>query len=790
MGLHRGPQGRRTATFVVIAVVMAWVASGCLWTQRINVTSSGGQSQATATPHDISDDGRFVLFSSNATDLVPGVTTSACRLYRRDNSTGAVVVASVGASGSVVSPSPCRGTMSGDGRRVAFDRSSDDAAAGDRNGKTDVFVRDLTAGTTVLASVPTFGGQAFDHSHIADLSADGRYVLFLSAATNITPGGHADLYTDAFVRDLQEQRTVAATYQFLLYIDGEGWFDLTDRNNVVLAKFGYQDAQTLDVNFAVAKPDPSDPLHNRFYLGYSKVTGDWSSGSMTAYCRINPTPDGGCARLTATWPTYFTLTDIDSSKDVGAPYDRILISHQTIDPYSGQTTARVRMVEPYDLWSTTPITPVDGGQGATAPNGLAYGGRFADDGKLVAFQSTSTNLVPSDTNGQSDIFIREIATNTVRRHSLGMHGEQGNGASNTPVISADGKFVAFRSSATNFVGAGQVADTNGVADVFERVTEQPPAISQIHGFAQLVVPPGGSRPVTITGQRFASNASLGASPASVQFSNVDVVDDTTITATMTAVPGAPEGVPQLGIDLWVTNTVAPWGMTLAGAKLPALRVGTWPGIVRSNAPLWPQNEAAGRGSYRNFHQSVVPAGWIYADPGWIDDLLAPSNPLTTFACIILPVNTSPFSSAERAALRDYVQAGGTLVAVGESPDFPGGNATMNALSAYLGAHVSIVAGSGPHDAAGFASTTDIASVPPYTTGVSSIGYGAAGRLDVTAPAQVLVRTPAGVPILAVESVGAGRLVMSSDSNMLSNHNNGAYTAHDNDKLSDNLCRWG
>ena len=84
------------------------------------------------------------------------------------------------------------------------------------------------------------------------------------------------------------------------------------------------------------------------------------------------------------------------------------------------------------------------------------------DGRFVAFRSDATNLVPGDTNGATDVFVRDRQTGTTRRVSVGPGGAQGNGGSFMPAISADGRFVAFESSATNLVPG----DTNDMEDMF------------------------------------------------------------------------------------------------------------------------------------------------------------------------------------------------------------------------------------------------------------------------------------------------------------------------------------
>jgi Tol biopolymer transport system component len=84
------------------------------------------------------------------------------------------------------------------------------------------------------------------------------------------------------------------------------------------------------------------------------------------------------------------------------------------------------------------------------------------NGRFVAFESLASNLVPGDTNGVEDIFVRDRRTGTTRRVSLGPNGIQGNGASQDAALSATGRFVVFQSEASNLVPG----DTNGVEDVF------------------------------------------------------------------------------------------------------------------------------------------------------------------------------------------------------------------------------------------------------------------------------------------------------------------------------------
>ena len=118
--------------------------------------------------------------------------------------------------------------------------------------------------------------------------------------------------------------------------------------------------------------------------------------------------------------------------------------------------------------------------GGAQGNGFSFDPAISADGRWVAFASTATNLVAGDTNGFTDVFVHDRQTGTTERASLSIFGDQGDGNSFGPSISADGQCVAFTSGATNLLGFGQPAgplgvgmgpgpgDTNGFCDVFVR----------------------------------------------------------------------------------------------------------------------------------------------------------------------------------------------------------------------------------------------------------------------------------------------------------------------------------
>src|SRR5262249_27327165 len=95
-------------------------------------------------------------------------------------------------------------------------------------------------------------------------------------------------------------------------------------------------------------------------------------------------------------------------------------------------------------------------------NGGSFFPSLSGDGRYVAFWSRASNLVPGDTNSREDVFVKDLWTGAVVRASPTAGGSQANGGSDTPALSADGRYVAFRSGASNLVPG----DTNGAADIF------------------------------------------------------------------------------------------------------------------------------------------------------------------------------------------------------------------------------------------------------------------------------------------------------------------------------------
>lgn len=346
-------------------------------TERISLTSAGGEANGNSQTAFISPDGRYVAFASTATNLVPNDFNFESDIFVRDrqsNQTSRVSVASNGAQANGRSISPA---ISSGGRYVAFQSNATNLVSGDLNFSDDIFIHDRQSGLTILISVSSSGVQANFSSMLPSLSASGRQVAFRSYASNLVNGDTNDQY-DIFVRDLDSNQT----------------------SRVSISSSGDQ------------------------------ANGDSISAVISA--------DGRYVAFVSEADNLVT-GDTNNARDVFV-HDR-----QT------GTTERVSIASDGEQANDTTNTIL----GITA------------DGRQVAFASWANNLVNDDDNNTYDVFVHDRWFGVTQLVSLDNNLVQGNRDSYHPSISADGRYIAFDSYATNLVNN----DTNNAADVFVRDRE-------------------------------------------------------------------------------------------------------------------------------------------------------------------------------------------------------------------------------------------------------------------------------------------------------------------------------
>jgi Ca2+-binding RTX toxin-like protein len=340
-------------------------------TTRVSVDLAGNPGNDSSYTPSISADGRFVAFSSDASNLVPGDTNNNLDNFVRDLSTNTTTRVSVDSAGNQGNRGSNQVSISADGRLVAFSSAASNLVPGDTNNSIDIFVRDLSTNTTTLVSVSSRGDRANDDSSIPSISANGRFVTFYSFATNLVPGDTNDT-RDIFVRDL-----------------------LTNTTTLVSASSNGEIANRASIRSSIS-------ADGRFVAFSSRAS--------------NLVPG-----------------DTNDTTDI------------FVRDLSTNTTTRISASSRGNQGNKESSTPF-----------------ISADGRFVTFSSEASNLVPGDTNNKEDIFVRDLSTNTTTRLSVDSAGNQGNSDSEFPSISANGQKVAFSSFATNLVPG----DTNNGPDLF------------------------------------------------------------------------------------------------------------------------------------------------------------------------------------------------------------------------------------------------------------------------------------------------------------------------------------
>jgi Tol biopolymer transport system component len=377
--------GLTKATLVLFAALFLGVAgagpaaagTGAAATERVSVSVAGGDANGSSFDPAVGVDGRLVAFSSGASNLVADDTNGVPDVFVRDRETGETQRVSLATDGAQATYASGDAVISASGRFVAFDSLANDLVAGDTNGFDDVFVHDRLTGTTERVSVSNDGTQGDLGSFGPTISADGRYVAFRSRATNLVPGDTNGV-DDIFVRDLQS----GTTQRVSVSTDGVEANDASGPQAAISANGGYVVFQSAATNL---------------------VDGD-SNGAVDGFVR-----------------------DLKAGR-----------------------TERVSVAT----------------NGAQANGGLVSGSDVAisADGRYVGFSSDASNLVAGDTNDVSDVFLRDRTAPKTTRISVASNGDQANGDSTSPAMSADGSRVAFDSDAANLTNG----DLNNAGDVFLR----------------------------------------------------------------------------------------------------------------------------------------------------------------------------------------------------------------------------------------------------------------------------------------------------------------------------------
>lgn len=320
--------------------------------------------------------------------------------------------------------------VSADGRFVAFTSFANNLVIGDTS-PADVFLRDRLTGTTTRISVTTSGEQANKSSGFAAISANGRWVAFQSEATNLAPND-TNSETDVFLHD------TATGNIHLISADANGVPGSSASGGVAISADGRFAAFTSFAdNLVVGDTNSVPDVFVRDLENGTTQRVSVDSFGVQGNARSDSPAISGDGRFIA-FNSF--ATNLSSPPTSGAFH---VFVHDRISQITELITVPAFGPEA-DGWSFRP--------------------QISDDGRFVVFRSGATNLVAGDTNGVTDIFVRDRIDGTTDRVSIGDSGEEGDQAAGLGDISLDGRYVAFASNATNLVAN----DTNNALDVFLR----------------------------------------------------------------------------------------------------------------------------------------------------------------------------------------------------------------------------------------------------------------------------------------------------------------------------------
>jgi len=415
-----------------------------------SVTPRGPSGQST---YSVSTTGRYVAFASESDDLTLNDTNEWRDVFVRDMLTGSntlVSVATNGFSGAGLSLEPA---ISGTGRYVAFSSYATNLVAGDTNLLQEVFIRDLQSNTTAMVSVAMDGvtpgnSNCFQPS----ISADGRFVLFHSQASNLAPGSFGNGVENLFLRDLQ----LGTTYALTAAITGTGsWIAAMtpDGQYVGFSSSSFTGSNTFGIwntqLTAVTYTNPTLGIliaisPNGQRLAYSAgslkaidvVLGtNWvvSTGASTVSPSVHFTADSQSMA--------YATTAANASADVNGISDVYL--------YSFQSSSNILISS-----RLNPSLPNDSPADSPA---------LSADGRFVVYRSASTNIVAGTGNLVPNLYVfdRGTGTNMLLTQSR-FGGGASAGQSRTPVFSGDGRTVVFQSWAPDLA----TGDFNTAGDMY------------------------------------------------------------------------------------------------------------------------------------------------------------------------------------------------------------------------------------------------------------------------------------------------------------------------------------
>jgi hypothetical protein len=410
---------------------------------RVSQTPPGGPggSGLSSGPADMSEDGRFIVFVSHASNLVGNDANGYADIFMYDALTYTMTLVSVATNGTQANAGSDLPAISPDGRYVAFQSTATNLVTGDTNVKQDVFLRDTQNNTTTLVSASSAGVIGNGDSWSPSV-ANGGTVVFASDATNLV------------TTDTNGKRDIFMKYSSggvtLISVNGTGGQGDGDSYNPTIASgLGF-----LGSDFVVAFESNATNL----------VTGD-TNARRDVFVRRSST-----SLFPYTVNYYTEIMSVSTAGTIGNSNSwrpRVSLDGRTVvfasdatNLVSGDTNGLRDIFQRVRSTSTTTRVNTTSG-GVQASGGSSMDAWTSRDGVYVTFASNATNLSGTDTNAVTDIYVKNTTTGAISVVSQ-LGGIIGNAASTLPCLSGDGRYVGFVSQASNLIAI----DNEGYQDIF------------------------------------------------------------------------------------------------------------------------------------------------------------------------------------------------------------------------------------------------------------------------------------------------------------------------------------
>lgn len=405
-------------------------------TELVSVRHDGQQpANAHSASPTVSDDGRYVAFQSNASDLVDPPTSGRTNIFVRDMLTGVTSLVSVNLDGEGIGNGGATdAVISADGSTIAFSSNASDLVASDTNRRTDIFAKRLADTSVILVSSTSSGAVGNGYSYLPTISGDGNTVAFASTSSNIVGGDNNNNF-DVFTRRLDEN------FAILVSATSAGQSGNGSSNSPVISKDGSTVAFRSSAN--------------------NLVDGDNNGKDDIFTKRLGDSP---------VVPISFSKAGMPGN---GFSYGPTISADGSVVAFVSNANNLQKLVDDnnttWDVFAKDvddgAVTLVSVASTGKSGNGHSVRPTISDDGEVIAFGSEASDLLPSGANGSTAfVFARNLKFSTTRSVSSKLFGSQ-ESATTYPFrvkLSGDGTTVAFSHRASIYAPN----DNNGVDDVF------------------------------------------------------------------------------------------------------------------------------------------------------------------------------------------------------------------------------------------------------------------------------------------------------------------------------------